>query len=90
MSLSETVTTTMEIRNVSSYYPVTRFRRPLSHEYMDGAVEHGLQRFTTYAEAADFLLNHMDTDDSDCAVCVYIDGKWFSTNDGKTTIREIK
>lgn len=76
----------MEIRNVGWFYPVSRFRKILTQEYISGAAENGLQGFPTYEEAENILLHHMDTDNSDYEVCVNIGGKWYATRDGKTTL----
>ena len=80
----------MGIHNVSKYYPVSRHRNILTQDYISEVLKNGLQGFSTYEEAKEYLWHYMDTDDCDYEVCVYIDGKWFATRDGRTTVREIR
>lgn len=77
----------MKAYSISRYYPVSRYRRLLTQEYISNEIENGLQGFQTYKEAKEYLLHHMDIDDCDYEVCVYVNGRWFATRDGKTMTR---
>lgn len=68
------------------YYPITRYRNILTQDYIEQSVKQGAPGFLTFEEA-DRALERMDTDDSDYEVCVYINGQWFATRDGKTIVK---
>ena len=69
------------------YFPITRYRRILTQEYITEEVNNGAFGYTTYEEAK-AALDAMDTDDSDYEVCVCIDGEWHAVGDG-VVIRRI-
>lgn len=64
----------------AKYYPVSRFRKALTQDYVSEVVENGLEGFPTHKEAISALLRG-DIDDCDYQVCVNLGGEWFATDD---------